>query len=50
MDARLIPTRSRPRYALGPILGIQAMELITGIGLTLLGRLRSLPAWQDVPT
>ncbi len=42
MDASLIPTRSRARYALGPILGIQAMELITGIGLTLLGS--GLPA------
>ncbi len=46
MDASLKPTRSAsrysPRYSLGPILGIQAMELITGIGLTLLGS--GLPA------
>lgn len=42
MDAGLNPTRSLSRYALGPILGIQAMELITGIGLTLLGS--GLPA------
>jgi FHS family glucose/mannose:H+ symporter-like MFS transporter len=42
VDASLNSTRSAPRYALGPILGIQAMELITGIGLTLLGS--GLPA------
>ena len=42
MEAGLNPTQSAPRYALGPILGIQAMELITGIGLTLLGS--GLPA------
>ena len=42
MPARLIPTRSTSRYALGPLLGIQAMEVVTGIGLTLLGS--SLPA------
>ena len=46
MDAGLTPPRPRPRnsphYALGPLLGIQAIELITGIGLTLLGS--GLPA------
>ena len=42
MPARLTPTRSKIRYALGPLLGIQAMEVVTGIGLTLLGS--SLPA------
>jgi fucose permease len=42
VDASLKPTQSAPRYSLGPILGIQAMELITGIGLTLLGS--GLPA------
>ncbi len=42
MDPSLTPNRSAPRYALGPILGIQAIELITGIGLTLLGS--GLPA------
>lgn len=42
MDTRLTPTRSAPRYALGPLLGIQVMEVVTGIGLTLLGS--SLPA------
>ncbi|HEX6772658.1 MAG TPA: MFS transporter [Acidobacteriaceae bacterium] len=42
MPTRLTPTRSRIRYALGPLLGIQAMEVVTGIGLTLLGS--SLPA------
>ena len=47
MSASLTPTRSAsryaPPYALAPILGIQAMELITGIGLTLLGS--GLPAF-----
>jgi MFS transporter, FHS family, glucose/mannose:H+ symporter len=42
VDASLTSTRSAPRYPLGPILGIQAMELVTGIGLTLLGS--GLPA------
>jgi MFS transporter, FHS family, glucose/mannose:H+ symporter len=46
VDTGLTPTRSTPRNALhnavGPILGIQAIELITGIGLTLLGS--GLPA------
>jgi MFS transporter, FHS family, glucose/mannose:H+ symporter len=42
VDAGLNSTQSAPRYSLGPILGIQAMELITGIGLTLLGS--GLPA------
>jgi MFS transporter, FHS family, glucose/mannose:H+ symporter len=42
VDAGLNPTRSALRYPLGPVLGIQAMELITGIGLTLLGS--GLPA------
>ena len=42
MDPSLTSNRSAPRYALGPILGIQAIELITGIGLTLLGS--GLPA------
>ena len=46
MSASLNPKRSTPhyapRYALGPILGIQGMEMMTGIGLTLLGS--SLPA------
>lgn len=42
MEASLTPTRSVPRYSIGPIIGIQGMELITGIGLTLLGS--SLPA------
>ena len=42
MDPSLTPNRSAPPYALGPILGIQAIELITGIGLTLLGS--GLPA------
>lgn len=34
--------RTTRRYSLGPILGIQGMELVTGIGLTLLGS--GLPA------
>lgn len=42
MDASLTSTRSAPRYPVGPILCIQAMELVTGIGLTLLGS--GLPA------
>jgi MFS transporter, FHS family, glucose/mannose:H+ symporter len=42
VDTSLTPIRSARRYALGPILGIQAIELITGIGLTLLGS--GLPA------
>jgi FHS family glucose/mannose:H+ symporter-like MFS transporter len=42
VDAGLTSTRSASRYPLGPILGIQAMELVTGIGLTLLGS--GLPA------
>jgi FHS family glucose/mannose:H+ symporter-like MFS transporter len=42
VDTSLTPNRSGPRYALGPILGLQAIELITGIGLTLLGS--GLPA------
>lgn len=42
MDPSLTSNRSAPRYALGPIFGIQAIELITGIGLTLLGS--ALPA------
>jgi FHS family glucose/mannose:H+ symporter-like MFS transporter len=42
VDASLTSTPSAPRYPLGPILGIQAMELVTGIGLTLLGS--GLPA------
>jgi MFS transporter, FHS family, glucose/mannose:H+ symporter len=46
VDTGLTPTpsasRHAPHYALGPILGIQAMELVTGIGLTLLGS--GLPA------
>ncbi len=42
MEASLIPTRSPARYSIGPILSIQVMELITGIGLTLLGS--GLPA------
>jgi fucose permease len=42
VDPGLNPTRSASRYDLGPVLGIQAMELITGIGLTLLGS--GLPA------
>jgi MFS transporter, FHS family, glucose/mannose:H+ symporter len=48
VDPSLTSNRSAPRYAIGPILGIQAIELITGIGLTLLGS--GLPAlaalWQ----
>ena len=43
MEASLTPTRPVARYPLGPILGIQGMELITGIGLTLLGS--GLPAF-----
>lgn len=48
MDTGLI-TPSQRRYALGPIIGIQAMELFTGIGLTLLGSaLPTLAAlWQQ---
>jgi MFS transporter, FHS family, glucose/mannose:H+ symporter len=46
VDAGLTPTRTPTRnsshYPLGPLLGIQAIELITGIGLTLLGS--GLPA------
>ncbi|HEY3988996.1 MAG TPA: MFS transporter, partial [Acidobacteriaceae bacterium] len=42
MPSSLNPSQSAPHYPLGPILGIQGMELITGIGLTLLGS--SLPA------
>jgi fucose permease len=42
VDPSLNPTQSASRYALGSILGIQAMALITGIGLTLLGS--GLPA------
>ena len=42
MDVSLNPTQSAPRYALGPVFAIQGMELITGIGLTLLGS--GLPA------
>jgi FHS family glucose/mannose:H+ symporter-like MFS transporter len=42
VQASLNPTQSAPRYALAPILGIQGMELITGLGLTLLGS--GLPA------
>jgi FHS family glucose/mannose:H+ symporter-like MFS transporter len=42
VDPSLISSRTAPRYPLGPILCIQAMELITGIGLTLLGS--GLPA------
>jgi MFS transporter, FHS family, glucose/mannose:H+ symporter len=42
VDASLTSTRSAPRYPVGPILCIQAMELVTGIGLTLLGS--GLPA------
>jgi len=42
VDDSLNPTQSASRYALGPVFGIQAMELITGIGLTLLGS--GLPA------
>ena len=46
MSSSLNPNRSvphyAPRYTLGPILGIQGMEIVTGIGLTLLGS--SLPA------
>lgn len=38
----LTSAKSKTRYALGPILGIQSMELVTGIGLTLLGS--GLPA------
>ncbi|HEV3152073.1 MAG TPA: MFS transporter [Acidobacteriaceae bacterium] len=48
MDPSLTPSPSAPRYALGPILGIQVMAALTGIGLTLLGS--GLPAlaslWQ----
>lgn len=43
MDTRLTSTRSASRYALGPILAIQGMEVVTGIGLTLLGS--GLPAF-----
>jgi len=32
VDPSLNPTQPAPRYALAPILSIQAMELITGIG------------------
>ncbi len=42
MHSSLTSTRPATRYPLGPILGIQGMELITGIGLTLLGS--GLPA------
>jgi fucose permease len=42
LASSLTPTRITLRYALGPILGIQAIEIITGIGLTLLGS--GLPA------
>ena len=42
MDASLTSTRSAPSYPVGPILGIQAMAMVTGIGLTLLGS--GLPA------
>jgi FHS family glucose/mannose:H+ symporter-like MFS transporter len=42
VDPSLTSSRTVPRYPLGPILCIQAMELITGIGLTLLGS--GLPA------
>ena len=42
MDASLTSTRSAPPYPVGPILGIQAMAMVTGIGLTLLGS--GLPA------
>jgi MFS transporter, FHS family, glucose/mannose:H+ symporter len=38
----LSPTQSGTRYELAPILSIQGMELVTGIGLTLLGS--GLPA------
>jgi MFS transporter, FHS family, glucose/mannose:H+ symporter len=38
----LTQTRSSPRYSVGPILGLQVMSVITGIGLTLLGS--GLPA------
>ena len=38
----LTSAKPKTRYPLGPILGIQGMELITGIGLTLLGS--GLPA------
>jgi MFS transporter, FHS family, glucose/mannose:H+ symporter len=37
VDPHLRTTPSLPGYAPGPILGIQAMEVLTGIGLTLLG-------------
>jgi MFS transporter, FHS family, glucose/mannose:H+ symporter len=42
VQTSLTQTPSSPRYSIGPILGLQAMEVITGIGLTLLGS--SLPA------
>lgn len=42
MQTSLTQTRSSPRYSVGPILGLQAMAVVTGIGLTLLGS--GLPA------
>lgn len=37
MATGLTPSRSQAKYALGPLVGIQATEMLTGIGLTLLG-------------